>query len=42
MSDFAKKIKNYYDRGMWSRERVEKALELGRITQEEYNKIIND
>lgn len=39
MSDFALKVKYYYDRGLWSIERVQKALELGRITQDEYTEI---
>lgn len=40
MSEYAKKIKDYYDTGLWSLKRVQKALELGAITQEEYNQII--
>lgn len=40
MSEFAIKIKGYYDNGLWSLSRVDKALELGRITQEEYDIIV--
>ncbi len=40
MSEFAIKIKMYYDNGLWSLARVDKALELGRITQEEYDIIV--
>lgn len=40
MSEFALKIKGYYDAGLWSLARVDKALELGRITQEEYDLIV--
>ncbi len=40
MSEFAIKIKGYYDTGLWSLARVDKALELGRITQEEYDIIV--
>lgn len=42
MSEFAEKIKNYYTRGMWSKSRVDKALELRRITEEEYGEIIDN
>ncbi len=40
MSEFAEKIKYYYDNGLWSIGRVDKALELNRITQEEYDIIV--
>ncbi len=40
MSEFAIKIKTYYDNGLWSIARVDKALQLGKITQEEYNLIV--
>ena len=39
MSDFANKIKLYYDRDLWSIERVQKALEMKVITQEEFDEI---
>lgn len=40
MSEFAKKVKKYYDGGLWSLARVQKALELGKITQDEYDEIV--
>ena len=40
MSDFANKVKMYYDRGLWSLQRVQKALELNAITQAEYDEIV--
>lgn len=42
LSSFAQKIKDYYDRGMWNIERVNKALELGKISQDEYNMIVGN
>lgn len=42
MSEFAQKVKNYFDRGMWDRERVLAALTRGKITQSEYNVIIGE
>lgn len=33
------KIKYYFDRGMWSAERVWKAVEKGVITEEQYHEI---
>lgn len=40
MTEFALKIKGYYEADLWSLARVDKALELGRITQEEYDIIV--
>lgn len=40
MSEFAIKIKGYYDNGLWNIDRVNKALELGKITSDEYTNII--
>lgn len=40
MSNFAIKVKSYYERGMWDLSRVDKALELKKITEEEYNIIV--
>lgn len=40
MSAFAEKIKEYYERGMWNKARVDKALELGKITKAEYEEIM--
>ena len=34
------KVKNYYNRGLWSINRVRKAIGKW-ITQEEYNEIVN-
>ncbi len=39
MSEFAIKVKGYFDNGLWSLSRVEKALELKKITQEEFDNI---
>lgn len=41
MSAFAKKVKDYYDRGLWDVSRVQVALKLCKITQDEYNSIVN-
>lgn len=40
LSDFAEKVKYYYELHMWTLSRVDKALELGKITQVEYDMII--
>lgn len=42
MSEFALKIKDYYDRGMWTADWVKKAFDLGRLTEEEYSAIIGE
>jgi hypothetical protein len=42
MSEFAKKVKKYYDGGLWGLARVQKALEIGKITQEEYEEIVKE
>lgn len=34
------KMRYYYQKGLWSLERVDKLLAAGKITQEEYNYII--
>lgn len=39
MSANYNKVKNYYDKGQWSIERVAKAVEKGWITAEEYKLI---
>ena len=41
MSDFANEVKEYYNNNLWDLIMVEKALELGRITQMEFNLIVN-
>lgn len=33
-------VKRYYDRGLWSRERVAKAVSCGWITTAEYKEIV--
>ena len=35
-------VKSYYERGLWSRARVAKAVECGWITAEEYAEIVGD
>ncbi|MBQ2617372.1 MAG: XkdX family protein [Synergistaceae bacterium] len=40
MSEFAKKVQRWYKMGLWSARRVKDALELGRITDEEYAQIM--
>lgn len=34
------KIKNYYQLGLWSKERVRNMVEKGVISEEEYNTIV--
>lgn len=36
------KIKGYYDRGLWSKERVYKMVGKGYITPEEYEEIVGE
>lgn len=33
------KIKRYYDEGLWSKERVRKMVELGKITKKQFKEI---
>ena len=42
MSAFAKKVSIYYKSGLWGISRVQKALELSKITQAEFNEIVGD
>lgn len=42
MSANFQKVKNYYDKGLWSIERVAKAVEKGWITAEEYQIITGE
>jgi uncharacterized XkdX family phage protein len=42
MSTNFQKVKNYYDKGLWSIERVAKAVEKGWITAEEYQIITGE
>ena len=36
------KIKYYYEKGLWSKERVINMLKKGIITEEEYNEIVGE
>lgn len=42
MGNFAKKVKKYYDEGLWSKSRVRDAVEKGRITKVEYEEIVGE
>lgn len=42
MSANFEKVKNYYDKGLWSKERVAKAVVKGWITEEEYKLITGE
>ena len=42
MSNFAKKVKKFYDDGFWSKARVRDAVEKGRITEAEYEEIVGE
>lgn len=42
MSPNFEKIRDYYRRGLWNLARVEKALEKGWITQEEFDEIVSE
>ena len=43
MSELAKKIKNWYERGVfWTKERVREAVEKGKITEDEYRYITGE
>ena len=37
-----KKVKDYYDSGLWSIERVANAVTKGWITEEEYKEIVGN
>lgn len=39
---FSERIKYYYDNGFWTKEQVRKAVELERITEEEYKDICSE
>lgn len=39
MSEFAERVKRYYELGLWDDGRVRAALERGRITEGEYSAI---
>ena len=36
------KIKNYYDKELWTKEQVKVAVEKGKITEEEYKEIVGE
>lgn len=36
------KVKNYYDKGLWTKEMVHNAVTKGWITQEEYEEITGE
>lgn len=40
--DWFKKIKDYYDRGLWNIEQVRIAVEKDKITEEEYKEITGE
>ena len=42
MSPKFHKVKNYYDRSLWSKKMVHDAVEKGWITEEEYILIVGD
>lgn len=41
MNNWFEKIKYYYDNALWDESRVARAVELGKITQEEYTEIVS-
>jgi uncharacterized XkdX family phage protein len=42
MSKYFKTIKNFYDKGLWSKAKVADAVEKGLITAEEYELITGE
>lgn len=40
--DWFNKIKSYYDRELWTKEQVKKAVEMKKISIEEYKKITGE
>lgn len=36
------RIKNYYDKGLWTKDQVKVSVEKGKITTEQYQEIIGD
>ena len=41
MSAVYKMAENYYRRGLWSRERLDKLVETGKLTEWERDKVVN-
>lgn len=41
MNDVAKQIKEYYDKGVFPESWLKNLLDKGKITQEEYNSIVD-
>lgn len=39
MREYAEKVKHYYDIGVWSEQRVRKAVEKGALSEAEYEAI---
>ena len=39
---FAERVKYYYDNGFWNKEQVAKAVEMNRITEDEYKEIVGE
>ena len=40
MREFAAKVKRYYERGLWSEQRVRAVVQKGAISAEEYAEIV--
>lgn len=34
------RIKRFYENGLWTKEQVQDAVDVGKITQEEYSEIV--
>ena len=42
MSKFAKRVRDYFDAGLWNDEMVRNAVLKGRITKDEYAEIVGE
>ena len=42
MREFAEKVKGYYDLGLWGKLRLREAVELGKLSEEEYREIVGE
>lgn len=40
--DWFNLIRDYYDKGLWTAEQVKVCVEKGKITDEQYGKIVNN